>query len=119
MSNKIGTLHIYHDERDSSKKTSYNLKEGEYVIGTHANCDIILGFPNIAARHCRLVISKEVAHKVEDLGGQYGVYRVTPTNPRQKLRANTKYDLSPNSIFYLANKYKCVFEAEQGKNVHN
>ena len=115
MSNKIGTLQVYPEEQNPAKKVSYNLREGEYVIGTHSNCDIILSFPNLAARHCKLILSKEGPHKIEDLGGQYGVYRVTPTIPRQKLRANTKYDLVPNSTFYLANKYKCIFETEEGK----
>lgn len=108
--NIIGTLEVYPEERDTSKKNLFTLKEGEYIIGSGKNCDIILAFPNITPRHCKLTISADGSNKIEDLGGQFGVFRMTPSNPRQKLRPNTKYDLVPSSPFYLANKYKCLFE---------
>lgn len=115
MSNPvIGTLQVYPDEKDSAKKVSYNLRAGEHIIGTHKTCDVILSFPNIAAKHCKLTISNDGGHKIEDLNTQHGVFRVTPSNPRQKLRANTKYDLVQDVPFYIANKYKCVFEPMTG-----
>ena len=58
MSNQvIGTLQVFPDERDPTKKLSYNLREGEHIIGNFKTCDIILGFPNIGPRHCKLIIN--------------------------------------------------------------
>src|SRR4051794_2467582 len=105
MSNKfIGTLHVYPEENNSDKKISYNLRDGEHIIGSGNLCDIILSFPNIAPKHCKITLERDGPLKIEDLGSQFATYRVTPMIPRQKLRASTQYDLVPNSPFYIANK---------------
>ena len=68
------------------------LKEGDNVVGAHADCDVRISDPTVSRRHARLHVEDgKVA--VEDLSSRNGtrvdgvpVHAVTPLRPGQQLR---------------------------------
>ncbi len=107
MSNLVGHLIFYPDDRDLSMHSVFPLNQGDNVIGASPYSDIPLKYPSISDNHCKIIVT-DGEYSVEDLGG--GVYRSTPENPRQKLRPNKEYDILPGKDFYIANKYRCIIE---------
>jgi hypothetical protein len=113
----ISTLVIYPDDRDPNINVSFSLREGENIVGSSHLSDIRFSYPSISERHVKLVLSNGKIG-IEDLGSPLGTFRMTSTNPRQKLKSGTEYELEAGKPFYLANKYKCVVEiVEKGMHV--
>ncbi len=85
------------------------LKKKELIVGRKEECDIVLRFPNVSSRHCKLVLSSGYWYVV-DLNSSNGVkvngMRVTDrrVDPGVKLvianhAFNLDYDPSANGAF--------------------
>ena len=90
--------------------TTFPLQEGVNTIGSDSSCDIHLEYPQIAPAHCRVTLPKDGNYKLKSLESVYGIYRVTPFNPYEKLIPNKEYQLLLDGPFYIGGRYKCVVE---------
>jgi len=107
----LGFLRFYPDETNLSIYSSFKLIAGENLVGRSPECDVQLCYPDISNLHCKIIIAEDNEYSIEDLVGSNGVFKATGDSARQRLKPGKEYELVSKKPFYLANKYRCVFEA--------
>ena len=109
-------LYVFLSDSDSNLKSTFYLYEGENLIGSSISCSIKLNFPQVSARHCKIHLSNNGEYGLEDLGSEYGCYKVSEFGEKMKLKPNKEYDISENLPFYIS-KYKACFVVKEPKKV--
>ena len=113
----LGILRFYQDENNPSTYSTFKLREGEHLIGSSPSCEVNLPYLGIAPIHCKITLSSEHEYSIEDLGSTSGTTRLWgDQQTRQNLKPKKEYELVSKRPFYIANKYKCVFEESFPKN---